>query len=139
MRGAGLGGEQVLDTDMRCVLTRFQFKSTSGLLRMRRRFLQVTADAQRLDVPGLRQSALLIESPKACFSLSIWDGLPLFSAHVQSHIDAANSVFGSLGFDDAGPQLWSTEWRLASISNNRNWPGLDLRAGIDAQDHGGAR
>lgn len=117
-----------LDTDLCCVLTRFQFKSVRDLMWMRRRFKQVTADARERQVPGLRQSALLFEGPKACFSLSIWDGPPLFSANVPSHIDAANNVFASLGFDDAGPQLWSTNWRLTSVSNNLNWPGFDLRS-----------
>lgn len=126
MRAAEPAGQPRLDTDVSCVLTRFEFKSPRELRRMRRRFHAVSADAQRLHVPGLRQSVLLIESPRACFSLSIWDGLPLFSAHVRSHIDAANSVFGSLVHDEAGPRLWSTNWQLTSVSDNRNWPGLDL-------------
>jgi hypothetical protein len=119
-----------MDTDLCCVLTRFQFRSTPHLLSMRRRYRRVAADAERLEVPGLRQSVLLLESPTACFSLSIWDGLPLLSANVPSHIHAANSIFGSLAHDDAGPQLWSTTWRLTSMSNNRNWPGCDLSDAI---------
>lgn len=104
------------------------------MLAMRRRFGRVAADARQRDVPGLRQSVLLFEGPRACFSLSIWDGLPLFSANVPSHIDAANSVFGSLGFDEAGAQLWSTTWQLSSVSSNLNWPGFDLSSAIAPRD-----
>lgn len=129
-----LNGTQDLDTDLCCVLTRFQFRNTRHMLVMRRRFRQVAADAQQRDVPGLRQSVLLFEGPRACFSLSIWDGPPLFSANVPSHIDAANSVFGSLGFDEAGPHLWSTSWQLSSVSSNLNWPGFDLASASTPND-----
>lgn len=118
--------EEQTGADLRCVLTRFEFKSTRHLLRMRRRYHAMAAEAERLGVPGLRQSALLFESPTACFSLTIWDGLPLFSANMPSHIHAANSVFGSLVHDESGPRLWSTSWQLDSVSGNRNWPGCDL-------------
>jgi hypothetical protein len=84
------------------------------------------ADARR--PTGLLKSVFLLESPQAWCSLSLWDGSPQFSAHVPAHIEAARRVFGRLYVhQEHGPELWSTKWRLMSVTNNLCWRDFDLR------------
>jgi hypothetical protein len=91
-------------------------------------YRRLLRDAQELSPPGLLHSAFLVESPRSCINMSVWSTEPFFSAAVPSHVDAANRVFGRLQFDaDRGPELWSTGWRLETVSNNLNWRGFDLR------------
>jgi hypothetical protein len=63
-------------------------------------------------------------------TLSIWESaesIPRFGTTVPSHIDAARSGFAVLAFaPDRGPELWSTKWRLAAVSNNLNWGDFEL-------------
>lgn len=87
---------------------------------------------------GLLRSAFVIEGWRTCYSLSIWrheDAIPIFGTAVQEHVAAARGVFGRLTFDSTnGPELWSTKWRLARVSNNLRWDGLDLRSAIALED-----
>jgi len=47
---------------------------------------------------------------------------------VPVHVDVANKVFGRLSKDpEFGPELWSTKWRLVSVSNNLNWSDFNFR------------
>lgn len=90
--------------------------------------------ARRRQVPGLLKATFLIEDPRTCYSVSVWDREPVFSAFVQEHIDAVNKVFAHLAYDEArGPELWSTTWRLDGISHNQQWDDLDIisRVGHD--------
>ncbi|MGH2559555.1 MAG: hypothetical protein ACRDJH_10855, partial [Thermomicrobiales bacterium] len=48
--------------------------------------------------------------------------------NVPGHVEAARRAFGRMVFRKGrGPELWSTKWRLASVSNNLNWADFDLR------------
>ncbi|HEX8083311.1 MAG TPA: hypothetical protein VF529_03410 [Solirubrobacteraceae bacterium] len=115
------------DPPVFCALTRFGLRSPRHLLTLRRQFSTVAGDAERRGVPGLLRSAFLVENASTCYSLSIWSGEPYISALVPSHIDAANGVFGKLALDETrGPELWSTQWKLVTVSNNLNWDGFDL-------------
>jgi hypothetical protein len=80
---------------------------------------------------GLLRAAFLIENLKTCYSLSIWasyDAIPQFGTNVLYHVVAGNKIFGRLAKNqDGGPEIWSTKWRLTSVSNNLNWADFDLR------------
>jgi hypothetical protein len=122
-----LGGRSV-DADVNCAITRFGLSSPRHLLPTMRDYREVLRSAKEPGSFGLLRSAFLIESPTSCVSFSLWSGAPMFSAHVPRHVDAARRVFGRLKLDpERGPELWSTQWRLTSVSNNLNWGDLDLR------------
>jgi hypothetical protein len=122
-----LGGRTV-ESDVRCSVTRFGLSSPRHLLPTIRDYRQVLRSADERGSFGLLRSAFLIESPTSCVSFSVWSGEPMFSANVPRHVEAARHMFGRLKFDpERGPELWSTQWRLSSVSNNLNWGDLDLR------------
>lgn len=128
-------GDHEIDAPIYCVITRFGLKSARHLLPTLRQFRAVSRAADRSAVPGLLKFAFLIENLRACYSLSLWSQEPRFSAHVPEHIDAASEVFGSLAYDqERGPELWSTTWRLDSVTNNLNWDELNLRQIILSQE-----
>lgn len=124
-------GERRVDSSVICVLTRFGLRYPWHLAATRREYLTVARLAEQARV-GLLKQAFLIESPTSCLSLSVWRddaAIPLFGTAVPEHVEAARRVFGRLRFHPGvGPELWSTRWRLASISNNLLWPGMDLVA-----------
>ncbi|HET7091413.1 MAG TPA: hypothetical protein VFL17_22505, partial [Anaerolineae bacterium] len=95
-------------------------------------YRRVVRQAAQTQTPGLLRAAFLIEDPTTCYSLSIWtswDAIPRFGTNVPRHVEAANRVFGRVCFSkDRGPEIWSTKWRLTSVSNNLNWEDFDLRA-----------
>lgn len=118
---------QIVDGDITCVITRFGLKSPRHLLPTMLEYRQVLRSVAEPGSIGLLKSAFLIESPTSCVSFSVWDREPFFSADVPRHVEAARRVFGRLEFDPGrGPELWSTQWKLASVSNNLNWGDLDL-------------
>ena len=123
---------------MYCALTRFGLRGPRHLLAVKREFARVARDAERNHVPGLLKSAFLIEGASTGYSLSIWDSEPYLSALVPSHIAAANGVFGRLNMDESeGPELWSTQWRLATVTNNLRWDGFDLGRRIEELEEAG--
>lgn len=125
-------GPRAVDAPVYCALTRFGLRGPRHLLALRREFARVARDAEQREVPGLLKSAFLIEDASTGYSLSIWDSEPYLSALVPSHIDAANAVFGRLDIDEQeGPELWSTQWRLATVTNNLRWNGFDLGRRLD--------
>lgn len=122
-----------VDVPVTCVITRFGLRSQISLLALLRDNRQIVRAARAQQNIGLLRSAFLIESPRVCYSLSIWSGDPAMSASVQAHIEAANRVFGRLATSpDGTPELWSTQWRLVSTTNNLNWGDFDLRAFLEA-------
>jgi hypothetical protein len=123
-------GEHGVDTDVFCVLTRFGLRSPHHLIPTLRDYRRVVHDARAAQVPGLLRHAFLVESPRSCFSLSIWSERPYFSADVPRHVEAARRVFGRVRFEpEHGPEVWSTKWRLTSVTNNLRWADdFDLRA-----------
>jgi hypothetical protein len=128
----GAPGDHEVDAPLICVLTRFGLRSARDLLHVYRDYRRVVETAREVQTPGLLRSSLLIEPPRACYSLSIWRDIRAitdFGTNVPAHVDAANAVFGRLSFDrERGPELWSTKWRLVSVSNNLNWGDFDLRS-----------
>ncbi len=128
-----------LNSTVLCVLTRFGLKRRRDLLPTYIGYRNVIRKAVRSH--GLLQSAFLIENLRTCYSLSIWAegaAIPWFGTAVAEHTTEARKVFGRLSFEPGrGPELWSTKWRLQSVSNNLNWGHFDLRSVIGDQQRTG--
>jgi hypothetical protein len=124
-------GDHPIEAPITCVLTRFGLRSARDLLPTYRDYRRIIREASGM--PGLLQSAFLLEPPTACYSLSIWDTLdsiPYFGIAAPSHVAAGNRVFGRLAMNNGRPELWSTKWRLVSVSHNLNWDNFDLRGAV---------
>ena len=125
-------GQHAVDVPIMCVLTRFRLRSPFQLLPTYLDYRRVVRDAARAGTPGLLRSAFLIEDLTTCYSLSIWashDAIPHFGTKVIRHVEVGRRIFGRLSFrKDHGPEIWSTKWRLAYVSNNLNWDDFDLRS-----------
>lgn len=123
----GTGYERV-DSDVMCVITRFQVRSVWGLLRFYRSFRHVRAESR--DVSGLIASLFLVENLHTCYTLSIWrdeTAILQFNTRVVAHVHAANACFGDLDIVDRRPRLWSAQFRLFAVSStNLRWQGVDL-------------
>lgn len=121
-------GEHEVDAPIYCSLTRFGLKSARHLLPTYLAYSRVVRQTRVAPVSGLLRAAFLVENPTTCYSLSLWSEHPYMSAQVPEHVQAASAVFSRLAVDAEGrPELWSARWRLASVTNNLSWPGLDLR------------
>jgi hypothetical protein len=94
-------------------------------------FRRIHRDA-RQKIPGFIQAAFLIESPRVCYSLSMWanqQAIGQFGGCVQSHVNAANRFLKHVFRKDVGRlELWSVHWKLKRVSNNLNWRDMDWRA-----------
>src|SRR5215213_7302493 len=125
-------GDHPIDVPIICVMTRFGLRSPLALVHTYLAYRHTVTQA--IKTPGLLRSAFLLESPTICYSLSIWSSsaaIPVFGTNVPYHVDAARSIFGRLVWNkQRGPELWSTKWRLTTVSNNLNWEDFDLRAVI---------
>ena len=129
-------GDHAVDVPITCSITRFGLRSARFLASSYRDYRRLLHTANESPPDGLLRSAFLLEKPTAWISFSIWSGAPRFSAQVPDHVDVARSAFGRLSFEPGrGPELWSTKWRLVSVTNNLNWDDFDLRGLI--RDHTG--
>jgi hypothetical protein len=125
----GIAG--VVDSSIRCVITRMRLRRPWHLVSAYRTYRSLHRAAERRQVPGLLKTTFLVEDLRTCYSMSVWDGQPAFSAFVEEHVDAVNRVFGHLAYDEErGPELWSTTWQLSALSHNQRWGDLDLLARI---------
>lgn len=121
-------GDHAVDVPIMCSITRFGLRSARSLLPSYLAYRRVVQSAEASPAIGLLRSAFLVENPRTWFSFSVWSGYPEFSAHVPAHVDAARGIFERLSIEpDRGPALWSTKWRLVSVTNNLNWDEFDLR------------
>lgn len=124
-------GDHRVTAPIVCVITRFGLRSVQYLLPMYFDYRHIIADAKTMQTPGLLRSAFLIENPTTCYSLSLWTGsddIPRFGTNISYHVNAARRAFERVSFEkDRGPEVWSTKWRLMSVSNNLNWGDFDLR------------
>lgn len=84
-------------------------------------------ESKRTEI-GLLKTAFLCDGPRAMVNLSIWEGRPAMSGSVDSHVDAVRRSFSRLNVADGVPELWSTQWRLTTASNNLKWGDFDLRS-----------
>lgn len=128
-------GDRGVDVPIVCSITRFGFRRARYLPKTYRDYRRVVGAARASETPGLLRCAFLMENPTTAYSLSIWDeydAIGYFGSNVPSHVEAAGHVFGRLAFEPGrGPELWSTKWRLLSVTNNLNWDDFDLRRVID--------
>ena len=134
-------GDHPVAAPVVCVLTRFHLRSPRYLLPSYRNYRQVMQQAQQSETPGLLRAAFLVEGPSTWYSLSIWSdtgAIGRFGTNAPSHVDAANRIFERVRYDDdQEPEIWSTKWRLQSVSNNLNWDGFDLRGIVAGMGEGG--
>lgn len=124
-------GDRHVDAPIVCNITRFGLRGARFLPSTYRDFRRVVRAAGASETPGLLRCVFLVENPTTAYSLSIWqdyDAIGHFGTNVPSHAEVAGHVFRRLAFEpDRGPELWSTKWRLMSVTNNLNWEDLDLR------------
>lgn len=121
-------GEHAVDSAVMCVVTRFGLRSPRYLLRSYREYRRVLQASRSAQTASLLQSSFLPESATSWLSFSIWSGPPAFSAHVPEHVEAARASFGWLRTNaQLEPELWSTKWKLVSVTNNLSWADFDLR------------
>jgi hypothetical protein len=135
-------GDHPVDVPVLCVITRFGLRSARYLLPTYLDYRRVVKAAQTSQTPGLLRASFLIENPTTCYSFSIWSNwadIPYFGTNVPDHVLVARRVFGRVSFSkERGPEIWSTKWRLVSVSNNLNWEDFDLRSlilGMSGVDH----
>ena len=125
-------GDHAVDVPIVCTLTRFGLRSARHMLPAYREYQRVVEQAREVQTPGLLRCAFLVENATTWYSLSIWserNAIPHFGTNVPRHVDAARRFFPRLT-GDAAPELWSTKWRLDSVSNNLSWGDFDLRSAI---------
>lgn len=123
-------GEHEIETSVFCVLTRFGLSSARHLLSTRRQYHSVLSHALEAETPGLLHTAFLVESPSSCLILSIWNDLEAIRRFrtLPFHVEASKNLLPRLSVDPVlGPDVWSTIWRLTSVSNNLQWADFDLR------------
>lgn len=131
--------DEVDDSPIVCVVTRFALRQPWHLLQTYLAYRWLLRQMRRKEQVGLLKSTFLIESLTTCYSLSIWadeSAIPRFGTSVEEHVAVARDVFGRLRFRNRRPEIWSTRWRLAEISNNLNWEAFDLRHAIGAAPRG---
>jgi hypothetical protein len=130
-------GDHAVDTPIICTLTRFRFRSPLQLAAAYRHYRRVVREARERETPGLLQCAFLVENPVTWYSVSIWSdpaAIAHFGTNVPEHVHAARRFFPRVVFGPE-PEVWSTKWRLSSVSHNLNWGDFDLRGAI-AQSEG---
>lgn len=122
-------GEHAVRSDIVCQITRFGLRRPIDLVRTYLDYRRARRQARH--VPGFLCAAFLIEDSRTCYTLSLWRDLRAiadFGTSAPAHLAAARQVMGHLRFQpDRGPELWSTKWRLHSVSSNLNWGNFDLR------------
>jgi len=126
-------GDHLVSSDIVCQITRFGLRRPIDLLRTYLDFRRTRRKAKH--VSGFLCAAFVVEDARTCYTLSIWQDLRAiahFGTSTPVHLAAARQVMGRLRFEpDRGPELWSTKWRLFSVSSNLNWGDLDLRSRLD--------
>ncbi len=124
-------GDHQVSVPILCVITRFGLQSARFLLPTYRDYRHVMRDLETSHIPGFLRSAFIVENPTTCYSVSLWsswDDIPHFGTEVPYHVDAARRIFGRVRLSaNNRPEIWSTKWQLASVSNNLNWDDFDLR------------
>jgi hypothetical protein len=103
---------------MICVMTRFRLNHVWDLASM---YLALRAMRADLDAaPGLVRHAFVVEGPRTCYTLSLWESEAALErfANVRSHIAALRRA------QRWCRDIWSGYWRLDEISRSaQQWPG----------------
>jgi hypothetical protein len=134
-QGLKTPGLHEVDVPIFCALTRFGLRRPGSLLTSYLDYRRLLNRSDDSPAERLLRTAFLVENAHTWYSLSIWDGRPMFSAQVRDHVDIARRSLGRLNYEpERGPELWSTRWQLVGVSNNLNWDGFDLRALVSERD-----
>ena len=118
IRGSDCASEGA-GADMMCVTTRFQLKHVWQLVPMYVMYLRLRRDLHT--APGLIRHAFLIQGPRACCTISIWESerALLKFANLPAHIDVLRRS------QPMCRAIWSAYWRLDGISRSaHDWPGV---------------
>ena len=117
-----------VDTQVSCMLTRFGLRSLWSLVPFYLAYRRVRGEAR--SIPGLLRTAFLIEGPRTCYTLSIWQNDSAIHAFgsLPGHVRAARAAFGRTWRKDVNrAEIWSAQFRLWAVScHNLQWEGLDL-------------
>ena len=133
----GTGYSQV-DSDVTCVLTRFEVRSLWALLRFYVLFRRVKNTIRGLD--GLIAALFIVENARTCYTLSVWRdvGAILKFNTEPAHIAVANYSFRELRSTKGKVHLWSGQFRLAGASpHNFVWPGIDFKSFVRSTEREG--
>lgn len=121
-------GHHEVESSVVCVITRISVRRRRDLLRMYRAYRRVARASRR--TPGLLRSAFLVENARTWYSLSLWENsqaISQFGTNVPEHVQVVRKNFGRIGFSHStGLDVWSTKWRLSSVSHNLRWDEFDL-------------
>ena len=122
-------GYEVVSNDATCVITRFQLRSVWDLPRLYLLYRRVRRDA-RQRCAGLLHAGFLVEGLHTFYSFTLWKddaAIVEFGTVVDSHIRiASRGLRATFRPDRQRPEIWSTQWRLAAVSENLNWEGVEL-------------
>ncbi len=125
-------GDHPVESTVVCVITRFALRHPGQLLTTYLDYRRVDREARRSR--GLLRSAFLVETPRVCYTLSLWStwaAIAEFGGDSRAHVVAGNSAIGRVRFSvNRGPEIWSSKWRLMAVSRNLNWGDLDLRSHV---------
>jgi quinol monooxygenase YgiN len=103
---------------MICVMTRFRLSRVWHLVSMYLAFQAMRSDLDA--APGLIRYAFLVEGPRTCYTLSIWESEAALErfVNVRSHIAALRRA------QRWCHDIWSGYWRLDAVSRSaQDWPG----------------
>jgi hypothetical protein len=119
-----------VNTNISCVLTRFELRSRWSLIPFYHAFRRVRRASKKVE--GLIKAVFLVENLRTCYTLSLWenDWAMVSFGNVYEHVRAANSAFGpTYRHDLQRAEIWSAQFRLWAVScHNLNWQGVDLRS-----------
>lgn len=119
-----------VDSAVTCVITRFHVRSAWSLVRLLLLYRRVRQEA-RERCSGLLHAGFLVEDPRTFWSFTMWadEGALLeFGTVVDSHVRVAGRGLRATFRPERGrPEVWSTQWNLAAISDNLNWEEVDVR------------
>ena len=121
-------GYDIVDTNVSCLITRFEVRSILDIFRFYLLFRRIRARSKH--ITGLIATVFLVENPRTCYTLSIWrdkEAILEFNTSVLDHIVAANWSIRRLRRVASGVLLWSAQFRLSAVSqHNLNWEGVDV-------------
>ncbi len=121
-RPASRSTYELVEAPLYCVVTRMEYRHAWLLPIAAWHHHRIARESRH--ITGLKRFAFLIESPRICFILSIWEGeeaYVTFMSQARSHLYAARSAFAGVVRDHGKPRIWSTEWAIRATSQNVAW------------------
>lgn len=116
-----------VDSDVLLQITRFRLRSAWALPLFFCLYLRVKAQSKQVN--GLLAHTFGIEGLRTCYTLSLWRSMKSileFNEQVIEHVRVANLSFDYIERINGRPHLWSAQFRLAAVSSNLRWNGVDI-------------